>query len=557
MLVALLSLGFFHQLAYRSLVDHFGNWFAINSAYVLLVPSVIGCIVGSLWSKRYQGSIVYLVAWAAAGLGYLDTKHVSDVVSGSMFSLSSVPLNRASDVEASYETISDFGILRRCVFVCFATSWVPVSCLGFLVGAYGRHLNIHKSGNIIVLWLVLLSHISSLKSTLPMGPVLVYPDCSIPLLGVVLCSIGFAIQLPKTTKMVGSVVVVAAIAHALNSYLSCKHCGVVPETTLSRNHGHGLLKVSWKCPLRLGNFVQIIEGSPRMSFMENLSSGMELRAMRLSHSVMGGYWTKPQSIKGVSIFSAFHLQATGALFQNHNRTGVEQKSLSIGLGVGGSIKLLQEMGYSCDCIEIHAEVLNAAREYFNLNGTTCQIGDANDLINKMPLESYDVIIIDIFSGDIDMTFLQRLEFFQTISRASMLSKGSIIVVNYFGIEGQQLRLLYKAVRESFRAVRVYREEADMNSISNFVVIASNSDDLLSVNPSTILQTEPYYTIFADHMDLLVETLEKRELTTSQVLHSGCNEYQSLIELCIFKACVWKENLRIAGAQWRSFRQQFY
>jgi len=488
-------------------------------------------------------------------LGYLDIRHVSDVVSRSIFSRSFLSLERSLDSQPSYETISDLGILRRCAFVCFATTWVPISSLGFLVGAYGRQLTTHNSGgNMIVLWLILFGYISSSQATLPMGLVLVYPDCSIPLLGVVLSSTGFAMQLPKTIKMMGFFIIVIAIAHAMNSYLSCKHCGSVPET---RNHGHGLLNVTWKCPLRLGNFVHIIEGSPKTLSMENSQSGMELRAMRLSHSVMGGYWTKPQSINGVSIFSAFHLQATGALFQNHNGTDHRKKSLSIGLGVGGSIKLLQEMGYSCDCIEIHPEVLDAAREYFNLNGTTCQIGDANELINKMPLESYDVIIIDIFSGDIDMTFLRRLEFFQTISRASMLSKGSTIVVNYFGIEGQQLKMLYKAVRESFRAVRVYREESDPESISNFVVIASNSDDLLSANPSAMLQKEPYRSIFADHIDILVETLEKRELSTSQVLHSGCNEYQSLMELCIFKACVWKENLRIAGEQWRSFRQQFY
>lgn len=533
----LISLSLLFQLAFRSFVDQLGEWFARNSVILVLPILVnIGIVCNiALLHDALRGRIIRLCCWIAIGISYIDLKYVSDSISEVVFA-------------SSGGNVTDKGILTRGAFVALAASWIPVASIGFLLCSYTRTYFLRKKDAFLAsVVLNILCSCAFLMLWVPEPP---YPDCTIPLLGSLVSCMALFIELPKGIKLWGSIIIALGISYTFNSYLSCSYCGKVEF----HNTGEQLHAI-WKCPLRSGNILQVIEGNPD-NMRDELNRSLVLRAMRLGHSIMGGVWIEPQSVYGVPIFSAFHLQAAGALFTNQEKENMDKKSLHIGLGVGTSLKVLQDIGYSCDCMEIHPEILAAAKEFFNLQGIACQIGDAGKNIYDMSLEKYDLINLDIFSGDTDMTLLKKDEFFRQISRSMMHSTDSVLVVNFFGLEGQQLKTLFSIMRESFVAVRVYREEQDEDEISNFVLIASNSDKLQNMDPVPLLDSEPYKNVFSDHKGRIEDALGRREILHLRDIRSHCTQYKSVMELFSFKACIWMENLRASGVQWRAFRRQF-
>lgn len=535
---AVFSVLFLSQLVYRALIDHVGAWFA-RSCVMIVLPALtlLGMALNIAQSISVQSRIIRLCFWIVIGISYMDIGYVTDSVSEKIFS--SVGLH-----------ITDAGILTRGAFLALAGSWMPAICNGFLLVSYINSLFSRKKEAFLTSIGIHALCSAIFLVWMPEPP---YPDCAIPLLGCLIACVGITVEMPKGWRFLRSIFIVSGIAYACNSYLSCSYCGMVEPNSETRRQLH----VIWKCPLRSGNVLQIIEGVPNgIVDQENSSSPLHIRAMRLGHSVMGGIWTKPESVYGVSIFSAFHLQATGALFISANKSRTDKKSLHVGLGAGTSLKLLQELGYSCNCIELHPEIVVAAKEFFNVHGAACQVGDAGQTIHQTSLEKYDIINVDIFSGDTDMSLLKKHAFFRTLSRLMIRSDDSVLVVNYFGIESQQLKRLYSIVAESFAIVRIFKEEQDDDAISNFVLVASNSRNLNEADPVPVLESEPYSTIFQDHKDALIDTLRNREISATRGIRSRCSDYRSLIELFSFKACVWRENLLASGAQWRSFRRHF-
>lgn len=517
----------FSQLEYRSLTDIFGDWYARNSILLVSFPVTAGVVLGVTLNP--SGSwLLPCVSWVVVGVGFSDVKYINQVVSDHSLH------NRADS--------TDVEILGRCSFVTFASSWAPGVCLGYLIGSYSSSFASRTRdafmGCIILLIICMLYSVGVQPAFMR------HPDCALPLGGAAVSCISFLMETPKHLRLIASVIVVSGVSYTINTYISCTYCGqIIPDST-----SKGPLQVTWRCPLALGGVLEIVQGTPHVD--ENLE--YSLRAMRLGNSMIGGSWIEPESIRGVPIFSAFHLQATGALFFKHPQKK-DKRSLHIGLGSGESIQVLQKLGYTTDCIEIHPEVVQAAKQFFGLDNCACQIGDAADIIQRMPLGSYDIIIVDIFSGDVHMGLLQQEAFFRTISLAMIQSQDSILVVNYFGREGHQLARLHTIIKDNFRGLRVYREEAEEDRISNFVLMASNAQEFLAIEPQGVLDSEPFNTVFSDYRDILSDTLG-REYTRDPV--SNCTDYHSLLGLVQSHACLWKENLQIAGQQFQSFNQQF-
>lgn len=527
LLLSLVCVYLFSQLEYRSLTEIFGDWYARNSILLVSFPVTAGVVLG-VTLNRSGSWLLQSVSWVVVGVGFSDVKYINQVVSDhSLYSRAD-----STDVE----------ILWRCSFVTCASSWAPGVCLGYVIGSYCTSFASRKRDAFI--WSIVLV-IISISSSIGVQPsFLRHPDCTLPLGGVVASSMSFLIETPKQLRLIASVVVASGVSYTINTYILCTYCG---QMTAAETTSKGLLHVVWKCPLALGGVLEIVQGTPHV---ENLE--YSLRAMRLGNSMIGGSWIEPESIRGVPIFSAFHLQASGALFFKHPQKK-DKRSLHIGLGSGGSVQVLQQLGYTTDCVEIHPEVVQAAKQFFELNNCACQIGDAGEIIQRMPLGSYDIIIVDIFSGDVHMGLLQQEAFFRSISLAMIQSQDSILVVNYFGREGYQLARLHTIIKNNFRGLRVYREEAEEDRISNFVLMASNAREFLVIKPQDVLDSEPFNTVFEDYKDILSDTLS-REYTRDPV--SNCTEYHSLTGLLKSRACLWKENLQIAGQQFQSFNQQF-
>eukprot|EP00889_Picochlorum_renovo_P007098 jgi/Picre1/34128/NNA_001603.t1 len=473
-----------------------------NSILLVSFPVTAGVVLGVTLNP--SGSwLLQSVSWVVVGVGFSDVKYINQVVSDhSLYSRAD-----STDVE----------ILWRCSFVTCASSWAPGLCLGYVIGSYCTSFASRKRDAFI--WSIVLVMISISCSIGVQPSFLRHPDCTLPLGGVVASSMSFLIETPKQLRLIASVVVGSGVSYTINTYILCTYCG---QMTAAETTSKGLLHVVWKCPLALGGVLEIVQGTPHV---ENLE--YSLRAMRLGNSMIGGSWIEPESIRGVPIFSAFHLQASGALFFKHPQKK-DKRSLHIGLGSGGSVQVLQQLGYTTDCVEIHPEVVQAAKQFFELNNCACQIGDAGELIQRMPLRSYDIIIVDIFSGDVHMGLLQQEAFFRSISLAMIQSQDSILVVNYFGREGYQLARLHTIIKNNFRGLRVYREEAEEDRISNFVLMASNAQEFLVMKPQDVLDSEPFNTVFGDYKDILSDTLS-REYTRDPV--SNCTDH--LVGFIIF------------------------
>jgi len=378
----------------------------------------------------------------------------------------------------------------------------------------------------------------------------------------------------RTLWVLGSAVIGVGVSYGFNSYLQCGYCGAVAAET--RQVDTAPTRAVWRCPLREGGVLQVVD--------VDVDEEYRLRAVRLGHSIMGGVWTAPADVSGMPIFSAFHLQAAlGAVYAatasaSSSTTATaspvdNKRSLHVGLGIGGSVTLLQGLGYTSDCVELHPQMVQVAREFFHLNGTACQIGDANQLLvpttgrnaNALPLEAYDVILVDIFSGDADAVVRNSKGLFDAIAQSSMIreekTRHQQVVVNYFGIQGYQLHALYETIRQSFSDVHVYREDPADAVISNFVIVASHEvavsggggGSANNSNLSKLLKTAPFSRVFADYTDHITDVLDRREIVPT----STCGDVKSVLELLRQRACMLKESLSFAGAHFRAMRGQFH
>ena len=226
--------------------------------------------------------------------------------------------------------------------------------------------------------------------------------------------------------------------------------------------------------LKHGGFLSVVEGTLPSNNNNNLPD-IQYRAMRLDHSIMGGYWIAPEEFKGQSIYTAFYLQAAMRIFlpptfksadapgDNHNHKNHQQqmrRSLHIGLGAGTAVTALQRHGFISDVIELHPEVIEAAQEYFNVHPKGQVI--AQDALKAVPkilsssAQIYDLVILDVFSGGSEGSQLTSQKFFNQLKGVLMPYDG-VLAVNFAGFQGILLDDLLWRMKMVFPAVRCFAE----------------------------------------------------------------------------------------------------
>ena len=112
--------------------------------------------------------------------------------------------------------------------------------------------------------------------------------------------------------------------------------------------------------------------------------------------------------------------------------GVPKKMLIWGLGAGVFARAMAEAGVEVTVIEIDPMSEKVAREHFGLPPSVRVIvGDARTetVILQQKRETYDVIVLDAFSGDTPPFHLLTQEAFQTLRE---LAPGGLIVANIVG-----------------------------------------------------------------------------------------------------------------------------
>ena len=124
------------------------------------------------------------------------------------------------------------------------------------------------------------------------------------------------------------------------------------------------------------------------------------------------------------------------------------KALMLGLGGGVIPNLLHNfMKFNVDVVELDERIAEVAQNYFFLNkDVNVMVDDARHYI-ETTTKTYDVIIIDVFHGDIAPPHMLSLECFK--KERSLLNKNGILIVNFLGYLtgdiGIQGRSLYKTM----------------------------------------------------------------------------------------------------------------
>jgi len=130
-----------------------------------------------------------------------------------------------------------------------------------------------------------------------------------------------------------------------------------------------------------------------------------------------------------------------------------------------------------DVIEIDADVIDAARNYFNLE-TTPRLQVFNDDARKhlfMFDKKYDLIILDAYATNYVPYHLMTDEFFQILEKR--LETNGVIVSNFVGsIEGNNsplVRSVYKTMKETFPVAYVFPTEERPTNVQNIMIVSSN------------------------------------------------------------------------------------
>lgn len=125
--------------------------------------------------------------------------------------------------------------------------------------------------------------------------------------------------------------------------------------------------------------------------------------------------------------------------------------LVIGLGGGGLLREIQEHGYKPDVVELDGRLPWLAREYFGLNikGKTI-VDDGRHFLN-INEKNYDIMVLDVFQGEVAPWQLLTLESFQKIRNT--LNSNGILAIEFFGNihDQQESRALSAVVKTLYKA----------------------------------------------------------------------------------------------------------
>jgi len=163
--------------------------------------------------------------------------------------------------------------------------------------------------------------------------------------------------------------------------------------------------------------------------------------------------------QGSMIGDVSHAKYAYGLSRLSTARGVPKKMLIWGLGAGVYARAMAEAGSQVTVIEIDPMSERVARDYFGLpDSVRVIIGDARTESVRLQeqRESYDVIVLDAFSGDTPPFHLLTREAFETLR--NLAPKGLIIANIVGGIVGEEARVVssvHRTMESTFGPTRVF------------------------------------------------------------------------------------------------------
>ena len=155
----------------------------------------------------------------------------------------------------------------------------------------------------------------------------------------------------------------------------------------------------------------------------------------------------------------------------------KEASNALILGLGGGIVPLflsdkQNLNYTIDAVELDPDIIRFSKEYFSLPDDINVIQDDARRVLNANKNEYDLIVMDIFNGEIAPSHVLSIEAFEKVKKA--LSDRGIVIINFNGnITGEagiSGRSLYKTLLQSGFHVQMLPtfEEGERNRNNLFV-----------------------------------------------------------------------------------------
>lgn len=211
-----------------------------------------------------------------------------------------------------------------------------------------------------------------------------------------------------------------------------------------------------------------------------------IRFLRADHSIIGAHWLADRS----ACFAFVHILESARLLRPDAK-----KALQIGLGIGSVPVALAAHGVSSDIVEIDENVVRVAKDFFGFAPTgAVYVEDARTLTRRLPVNQYDIIIHDTFTGGTTPEHLLTVEFLRQTK--STLRKGGVLAVNvpgyHQGDRSEASRSVLATLKAVFANVRAFRDMAPAelpDSVANIVFFASDGPLEFSLPPPGGLANE--------------------------------------------------------------------
>jgi hypothetical protein len=163
-----------------------------------------------------------------------------------------------------------------------------------------------------------------------------------------------------------------------------------------------------------------------------------------------------------------------------------RQALVLGLGAGIVPRHLKRDGVDVAVVEINTDALRAATAFFHFEarGIDLYVEDARTFVRRCR-SAFDVVVVDLFSGDSTPDYLLTQQFFQDV-HGCLRSEGSMVMNAFFdGSDERPNRRLLATVAAAFPFVFEFRSPH-----GNAYIAASTSGEL-PVPPRMLAEPPPH------------------------------------------------------------------
>lgn len=161
-----------------------------------------------------------------------------------------------------------------------------------------------------------------------------------------------------------------------------------------------------------------------------------------------------------------------------------QSALVIGLGAGVLPQSYARQGLQTEAVDLDQKVYDLAIKHFDLSPSIkVYVEDARAFLMR-PGKRYDLIVLDVFTGDTTPEHLLSMEAIRTLK--SRLTPGGIVAFNLIGslnAPDAALPSIIRTVKEAFGNALLYPLFEPREQVGNLILVVSDAD-LTPPDPAT-------------------------------------------------------------------------